>query len=124
MTQPERPDVAELLDVDREYRAKAEAGELKRIAPHDNNPEGAAWLPILNTKRGARKYTALFSNTELAHAVGKTDDWVVIYLDRPDTPGRAQWTVVTETHGSLEGKRVVRGREQECRAYYDEEEGA
>jgi hypothetical protein len=26
--------------------------------------------------------------------------------------------VVTETRGALEGKRVVRGREEECRAHY------
>jgi hypothetical protein len=26
--------------------------------------------------------------------------------------------VVTETRGALAGKRVVRGREEECRAYY------
>jgi DNA polymerase (family X) len=124
MAAPERPSIAELLDVDREYREEAATNELRLIAPKENNPEGEAWLPILNTKRGERRYTALFSNTETAHALGKTDDWVVIYLDRPDVPGRAQWTVVTETHGDLEGKRVVRGREEECRAYYGEEAGA
>jgi hypothetical protein len=120
---PERPPVEELLDVDREYREKAEADALRKIAPKEHNPAGEAWLPILNTKRGDRKYTALFSNTETAHAVGRTDDWVVIYLDRPDAPGRAQWTVVTETHGALEGKRVVRGREKECRTHYEEASG-
>jgi putative hydrolase len=30
-----------------------------------------------------------------------------------------QGTVVTETRGPLEGKRVVRGREAECRRYYE-----
>lgn len=34
---------------------------------------------------------------------------------------QAQWTVVTETSGDLTGRRVVRGREADCRAYYDEQ---
>jgi len=121
MAPSERPPVAELLDVDREYREKVDADALRRIAPKENNPTGEAWLPILHAKRGDRKYTALFSNTEMAHAIGKTHEWVVIYLDRSDAPGQAQWTVVTETRGALSGKRVVRGREKECRAFYGEE---
>ena len=60
--------VAELLDVDREYRQKAESDELRRIAPRRFNPEGEAWLPILHTERNGRSYTALFSNTARAHA--------------------------------------------------------
>jgi len=109
--------VAELLGVDHEYRQKAERDELRRIAPRRFNPEGEAWLPILHTERNGRSYTALFSNTARAHELDKTDDWVVIYRedDRP-----AQWTVVTESSGPLAGKRVVRGREVDCRSYYDE----
>jgi hypothetical protein len=72
------PPVAELLDVDREYRAKARAGSLPRIAPRRFNPTAAAWLPILHTQRGARHYTALYSNTARAHELGATQDWVVI----------------------------------------------
>ncbi|MDT7858129.1 helix-hairpin-helix domain-containing protein [Rubrivirga sp. S365] len=34
------PSVAELLDVDREYRERADAGNLHTIAPRRNNPEG------------------------------------------------------------------------------------
>lgn len=112
----EAPPVGELLDVDREYRAKAAAGELRRIAPRRFNPEGKAWLPILHTARGDHQYTALYSNTGLAHELGKTDDWVVLYRD--DGYGERQATVVTETRGPLEGRRVVRGRESECRSYY------
>jgi len=33
---------------------------------------------------------------------------------------QAQWTVVTESSGPLDGRRVVRGREADCRQYYDE----
>ena len=108
--------VSELLDVDREYRRKAARDELRRIAPRRFNPEGEAWLPILHTERDGRHYTALYSNTARAHELDKTDDWVVLYLEDTD---QAQWTVVTETSGLLEGKRVVRGREAECRRYYE-----
>lgn len=105
------PPVGELLDVDREYRERAAAGTLRRIAPKRFNPRGEAWLPVLHTRRGAAEYTALFSNTARAHELGTTDDWVVIYLERGDD--RRQWTVVTAQSGRREGKRVVRGRENE-----------
>jgi len=107
--------VGELLDIDREYRHKAEHDELRRIAPRRFNPDHEAWLPILHTERGGRHYTALYSNTARAHDLDKTDDWVVIYLENDEA---AQWTVVTETSGPLEGRRVVRGRERESRQYY------
>ena len=110
--------VPELLDVDREYRRKAARDELRRIAPRRFNPEGEAWLPILHTDRDGRHYTTLYSNTARAHELDKTDDWVVLYLE---DDRQAQWTVVTETSGDLTGRRVVRGREADCRAYYDEE---
>jgi DNA polymerase (family X) len=109
------PDVDTLLDVDREYREKAAAGGLRKIAPRRFNPEGAAWLPILHTQRGDWAFTALFSNTARAHDLGKTDDWVVLYFHGDHGP-EGQRTVVTETSGPLEGRRVVRGREAECRA--------
>src|SRR5260370_11123492 len=48
---PQKPPVSELLDVDREYRNKAAAGTLKKIAPHRFNPEGESWLPIMHTAR-------------------------------------------------------------------------
>lgn len=114
---PDRPDVGTLLSVDDEYRRRAAAGELRRIAPRRFNPTGEAWLPILHTERGDWHFTALFSNTAQAHELGTTHDWVVIYYERD---GREdQCTVVTETRGPLEGRRVVRGREAECRAFYD-----
>lgn len=113
----ERPPVEELLDVDREYREKAAAGQLFTIAPKRFNPKKEAWLPVLHTRRGPRRYTALFSNTKLAHDLGKTRDWVVLYYRRPgEREGQA--TVVTETEGELAGRRVVRGRERETREAY------
>lgn len=119
----ERPSVATLLDVDAEYRRRAAAGELKRIAPRRFNPENEAWLPILNTARDGWTFTALFSNTARAHELNKTDDWVVIYYREQGEPEDAeeQNTVVTETRGPLQGKRVVRGRAAENRQYYQQE---
>lgn len=110
------PSVAELLDVDREYLEAARAGRLTRIAPRRFNPEREAWLPVMHAWRGGRHYTALFSNTARAHQLGKTHDWVVLYFDTPD--GERQHTVVTAPSGSLQGRRVVRGRETECEEYY------
>jgi DNA polymerase (family 10) len=112
----DRPSVAELLDVDREYRQAAAAEKLPTIAPRRFNPEGERWLPVLHTTRGDRHYTALFSNTALAHRVGRTHDWVVLYFDGKN--GERQATVVTGLRGALAGRRVVRGRESECLSYY------
>ena len=120
MSTSNAPAVELLLDVDREYREKARAGLLPKVAPRRFNPEGKAWLPVLETRRGDRRYTALYSNTALAHELGKTRDWVVLYFARPGEP-EEQVTVVTETHGRLNGQRVVRGREQECLRYYQEQ---
>jgi hypothetical protein len=111
-----QPGVAELLDVDREYRGKADAHELTLIAPRRFNPGRKRWLPVLHTSRGERLYTALYSNTALAHQLGRTHDWAVLYFDGRE--GEHQCTVVTATRGAMRGRRVVRGREQECEAYY------
>ena len=108
------PSVSELLDVDREYLEKVAAGQLQKITPRRFNPSGDAWLPILHTRRGSRRYTALFSNTARAHRAGKTRDWVVIYGDDGDGEHRA--TVITASYGPMKGRRVVAGRESECEA--------
>lgn len=111
------PGIAMLLEVDREYRDKAAAGKLRTIAPKRFNPRGEAWLPVLHATRGDWHFTALFSNTARAHELGRTHDWVVIYYYDGEHV-EAQCTVVTETRGALAGRRVVRGREEECRAHY------
>jgi len=108
----DEPDVAILLDVDREYRDKAARDALHRIAPRRFNPTGEAWLPVLHTSRGDWHFTALFSNTALAHRLGRTGDWVVIYFHRDSKP-EGRRTVVTERDGA-QARRVVRGREAEC----------
>jgi hypothetical protein len=110
------PAISELLDVDREYRTRAAADRLPRLAPRRFNPTREPWLPVLHTARSGRKYTALFANTARAHQLRKTHDWVVLRLqDR----GREHLTTVeTETRGPLAGQRVIRGREWACLAYY------
>jgi hypothetical protein len=111
------PSAALLLDVDAEYRRAAAANDLPLIAPRRFNPERKAWLPVLHTERGDWHFTALYSNTGRAHQLGRTRDWVVIYFYDGDHRER-QRTVVTETHGPLEGRRVVRGSEGECAEHY------
>lgn len=111
----ERPPVPVLLDVDREYRKKAAVDQLRRIAPKRFNPGGDAWLPIMHTRRGQWDFTVLFSNTRLAHELGRIKDWVVIYYHTDALP-EGQCTVVTERRGKLAGRRVVRGREEEALA--------
>jgi hypothetical protein len=118
---PNEASVRELLDVDTEYRAKAAAGDLRTIAPRRFNPRHEAWLPVLHTRRGSRQYTALFSNTPRAHKLGRTRDWVVLYADGGD--GERTYTVVTADRGPLRGRRVVRGREDECAVFYREPGG-
>jgi hypothetical protein len=110
------PPIAALLDVDAEYRRRAAAGELRTIAPRRFNPEHRAWLPVLHTEREGRSFTALFSNTARAHQLGATRDWVILYHER--NGDEDQCTVVTERTGPLAGRRVVRGREAECAAWY------
>ena len=112
----QRPAVQVLLEVDRDYRQAAERGELRRIAPRRFNPDAEAWLPIWHGERDGWELTALFSNTARAHQLGRTLDWVVLYYE--DNGHEGQCTVVTERRGPLAGKRVVRGREDECARYY------
>ena len=109
---PRRPPVTLLLEIDRAYRAAAAAGELHKIAPRRFNPTREAWLPIMHTDRDGWSFTAVFSNTELAHRLGRTDDWVIVYFHEPHGP-EGQATIVTEQRGPLRGLRVVRGRELE-----------
>jgi DNA polymerase (family 10) len=60
------------------------------------------------------------SNSERAHELHRTYDWVLIfYTGADDEEGEA--TVVTERRGVLTGQRVVRGREPECARHYRSE---
>jgi hypothetical protein len=116
----DEPPVAELLDVDQQYRLLAQLGRLPRIAPRRFNPTQEAWLPVLHTQRGGRQYTAMYSNTARAHELGTLRDWVVVYRDDPG--GHGQWTVVTGRYGRLHNRRIIGGREAECAAHYEEQQ--
>ena len=80
------------------------------------NPDGKSWLPIMHTEKAGWHFTALYSNTARAHDLNKTRDWVVLYFERDGDED--QCTVVTEQTGVLKGRRVVRGREKDCRDHY------
>lgn len=112
------PSVELVLRVDEEYRIKASADKLPRITPKRFNPESRDWLPILHTTHEHWHFTALYSNSARAHQLKRTTDWVVVYF-YDDHHREGQHTVVTETHGNLQGRRVVRGREAQCRQYYE-----
>ena len=71
---------------------------------------------MLHTERDGWSFTALFSNTARAHELGTTGDWVILYYERDGDED--QCTVVTERHGPLSGRRVVRGREAECAKHH------
>jgi hypothetical protein len=108
--------VADLLGIDEEYRRKAEADRLLRIAPRQFNPTGEAWLSILETHRGDTRFKAFFSNSARAHEFGTLRDWVVICCDQKLRKG--QWTIVTARRGALKGRRIIRGHESECAEFY------
>lgn len=111
-----KPGVELVLEVDREYREKAARGTLKKIAPRRFNPSGERWLPIYHTEKNGWSFSALFSNSPLAHKLGRMRDWVIIYYESDGEED--QCTVVTEWQGQLAGRRVIRGRESECAEYY------
>ena len=111
------PSVRVLLNVDQEYRERANVGRLPTIAPKRFNPSNEAWLPVLHTHRENWHFTALYSNTARAHELKRTRDWVVVYF-YDDHHQEGQYTIVTETRGPLAGQRVVRGLEQRCDAFY------
>jgi DNA uptake protein ComE-like DNA-binding protein len=114
------PPVATLLAIDREYRERAASGRLPTIAPRRFNPRHESWLPVWHTRSGDWHFTVLFSNTARAHDLDRTRDWVVVFFYDSDHRER-QRTVVTEHRGRLAGRRVVRGRENECLVDYESE---
>jgi hypothetical protein len=108
--------VDELFDIDREYRQRADEGSLPMVKRTQENPHHDQWLPVLHTDRDGRHYTAMFSNTARAHQLHATRDWVVVYRDDANAHGR--WTIITSQFGKLNGHRIIRGREEDCQAYY------
>ena len=94
----------------------AAAGTLPTIAPRRFNPEGqvvaaGAAHPARPTGRSRRciRIPRVRTNSTDQH------DWVVLYAE-DEAHHERQYTAVTEVRGTLAGRRVVRGREDECRA--------
>ena len=111
------PGVAILLAVDDEYRRKAEAGSLPTIAPRRFNPEGESWLPVLHAERDGWHFTALvFKHRAGAPTRPHARLGRALLLRR-----RARRGAAHRRHRNARparGRRVVRGREAECRAHY------
>jgi hypothetical protein len=99
------PSVADLLTVDGAFR--------ELVRRHRDSGGDEAWLPPFRLERDGWRFRARFARTALAVRIGATRDWVEVHFERKDSSG--QRTVVTETRGDLTGRRVVRGRESECR---------
>lgn len=112
------PSVRMILDIDAEYREKSSAGKLTMISPRNFNPDGRLWLPILHCVRKHWCFTSLFTNSTKSNELGRVNDWVTVCC-YDDHNQEGQFTVVTETRGLCFGNRVVRGREEECCAYYE-----
>jgi Holliday junction resolvasome RuvABC DNA-binding subunit len=112
----DKPKINTLLEIDRDYRRLDAENKLQRIAPKRFNPEKKVWLSIYHTDRTGWHFTVLYSNTARAHQLNKQHDWVIIYYQKDTIEG--QVTVVTETRGTLKGKRVVRGEEEDSEKYY------
>jgi hypothetical protein len=110
------PRVRDLLALDEDYRALADEDRLPKIAPRRFNPDGKHWLPVWHTDLDGYDLTIMYSNSARAHQLGKTLDWVVMYFERDGQ--EEQCTVVTEFRGELTGRRVIRGREDECAEHY------
>jgi hypothetical protein len=95
---PGEPPVADLLHIDAEFR---------RVA-------GGQFL--LAGECAGFHWRAHFAQSALAHRLEQTRDWVEVRFD--DGRQAGERIVLTEQHGDLAGRRVVRGREDECRTLY------
>lgn len=104
----EFPPLELILKIDRMYRERAAQGKLTLIAPRRFNADGEAWLPVMHANHDGWHFTALYSNSRLAHQLGKTRNWVVVYAHLDGKP-ETRCTVVTEMRGPRKGQRVVRG---------------
>ena len=101
-TAAEQTPIADLLDIDLEYRQKAKSGKLPRIAPRFFNPTHEAWLPVLHTKRDNRHYTALYSNTARAHELGTFRELRIVGLERREEVAGRRAHLGKDLHRNLE----------------------
>ena len=99
--------------------------EMHAHVPPGNDPprqdvEDLLFLYIANGVTTIRGMLGSDYQIPLADELERSDDWVVLFYEQPGTDGQA--TVVTETSGPLNVKRVVRGREEDCRQHYRSEQ--
>ena len=119
------PPVELLLYIDRLYRNRAAAGVLptpgvaQRTSAHRRpSTDGYVPLPVMHMTKGGWHFTALCLHAAMrTPEASRPTDWVSLYF-YDARQCEHQRIVFTETYGSLVGKRIVRGREQECRVYY------
>ena len=111
------PPVELLLYIDRLYRNKAAAGALPMLVSRRLNADVSVSPPVMHMTKGGWHFTALCPYPARAQESGSTADWVALYF-YDALQCEHQRTIVTGTVGSLVGKRIVRGREMECRVYY------
>ncbi len=104
------PDVASILDVDREYRAAVvSAGVGDSLQGLSGSGRNVA-LPVLRTRRREWNFTATYSSSDACHALHRDRDWVVVRYD--DGAGnRGGVTVVTGMRGPFRGRRILRSAE-------------
>ncbi|MEY8120157.1 helix-hairpin-helix domain-containing protein [Falsihalocynthiibacter sp. BN13B15] len=110
-----QPSVVDIFEIDRAYRAAID--QMPTLSPRRIHASGSLNLPILHIERNKWHLTAIFSNTPAAQNFQRTRDWVVVYFEQ-EKRAQGQCTVVTEHRGPLKGKRVIRGREAACDAFY------
>ena len=101
--------LAELLATTVGTRNRGEPPTLALILLVGRHYREAA-VPILHEENEGWCFTALFLDTPLSQRLGKHHDWVVVFHERDGLEGRS--TVITETQGTLAGRRVVRGRQR------------
>jgi len=104
------PSVRDLLAIDAEFRASPSA---------TGDP---LWAAPFRRERAGWRYRVRYSRTALAYRQGQAGDWIEIHYENNQHSG--QRLVVTEVRGDLHGRRVVRGRERECRRMYQQEASA
>lgn len=104
------PDIASILDVDREYRAAVANASLDQRYDSHLTPGSDVATPVLRTRRGEWSYTASYSNSETCHALHRDHDWVVVQYDN-GRGDRGRVTVVTAMRGPVRGRRIVRDAE-------------
>ncbi|MDH3468199.1 MAG: hypothetical protein OES26_20205, partial [Gammaproteobacteria bacterium] len=102
----DQPNVAVILEVDRDYRQLAEAGKL----PLGELPEKRVRrVPVLTRQYDDWRLTAFCKDDS---------DKVVVYCRHARRNNVKRTFVTTAKQGRLAGKRIIRGRRTECADYY------